>query len=93
MGVTVTATTTSGKPLSTEDLGSVQEAAAAMLALDAHKAVILRLVQQRMHKIAPNLSAALGTEIAARLMGIAGGLLNLSKMPGCNIQVCCNDLG
>ena len=58
-----------------------------ILALDADKAAILRLVQLRMHRIAPNLSSAVGTEIAARLMGVAGGLSQLSKMPACNVQV------
>ena len=58
-----------------------------VLALDADKAAILRLVQLRMHRIAPNLSSAVGTEIAARLMGVAGGLSQLSKMPACNVQV------
>lgn len=42
-----------------------------------------------MDRIAPNLSAAVGTEIAAQLMGVAGGLVNLSKMPACNVQVRC----
>jgi hypothetical protein len=40
-----------------------------------------------MHQIAPNLSAAIGSEVAARLMGVAGGLMTLSKMPACNVQV------
>lgn len=40
-----------------------------------------------MHKIAPNLSAVVGTEVAAKLMGVAGGLLALSKIPACNVQV------
>jgi hypothetical protein len=40
-----------------------------------------------MHQIAPNLSAAIGSEVAARLMGVAGGLMLLSKMPACNVQV------
>ena len=40
-----------------------------------------------MHKIAPNLSAILGTEIAAKLMGVAGGIRALSQIPACNIQV------
>lgn len=43
----------------------------------------------QMDRIAPNLSAAVGTEIAAQLMGVAGGLVNLSKMPACNVQVRC----
>ena len=57
------------------------------LQLEEDKGVILRLVQQKMDRIAPNLSAAVGTEIAAQLMGVAGGLLHLSKMPACNVQV------
>ena len=31
--------------------------------------------------------AQVGTEIAAQLMGVAGGLVSLSKMPACNVQV------
>ncbi len=57
------------------------------LQLDADKALILRLVQEQMHRIAPNLSTAVGTEIAAKLMGVAGGLRALSQMPACNLQV------
>ena len=40
-----------------------------------------------MHKIAPNLSTVVGSEVAARLMGVAGGLISLSRMPACNVQV------
>jgi hypothetical protein len=57
------------------------------LQLEEDKGLILRLVQLKMDRIAPNLSAAVGTEIAAQLMGVAGGLVNLSKMPACNVQV------
>lgn len=93
MVVSVTASTTSGQPLSPETLQKVQDAAVVALKLDEDKIQILQLVQQKMHKIAPNLSTAVGTEVAARLMGVAGGLINLSKMPACNVQVslhsCC----
>ena len=51
------------------------------------QADILKLVQLKMHHIAPNLSAAVGSEIAAKLMGVAGGLKALSQMPACNVQV------
>lgn len=60
----------------------------AAFALDEDRAAILRLVQLKMHHIAPNLSAAVGTDIAAQLMGVAGGLLSLSKIPACNVQAC-----
>ncbi|KAL0030988.1 hypothetical protein WJX79_007092 [Trebouxia sp. C0005] len=87
MVVSVTASTTSGQPLSSDILQKVLDAASIALQLDEDKSLILQLVQQKMHKIAPNLSTAVGTEVAARLMGVAGGLINLSKMPACNVQV------
>ena len=86
MVVSVTASTTSGSQLSEADLERVLGAADAALALDGDKARILQLVQLKMHQIAPNLSSALGTEISAKLMGVAGGLHALSRMPADNIQ-------
>lgn len=56
------------------------------LTLDTDRADILTLVQTKMGRIAPNLSAVVGTAIAAQLMGVAGGLATLSQMPACNIQ-------
>lgn len=37
--------------------------------------------------IAPNLTNIVGASTAAKLIGIAGGLTALSKMPSCNVQV------
>lgn len=37
--------------------------------------------------IAPNLTQVLGSGIAAKIMGISGGLSNLSKIPACNILI------
>lgn len=48
---------------------------------------ILTFVESRMEKIAPNLSAVVGTGPAANMMGAAGGLTALSRMPSCNVQV------
>lgn len=87
MVVTVTATTTAGSPLDGEELAEVLNACELVLKLDKDKASILELVQRRMDRIAPNLSAAVGTEIAAQLMGVAGGLHSLASMPACNVQV------
>jgi len=49
---------------------------------------ILSYITSRMSVIAPNLSAIIGADITAVLLGIAGGLIALSKMPACNLQVC-----
>jgi hypothetical protein len=40
-----------------------------------------------MNVLAPNLSAIVGTTTAAKLLGVAGGLSGLAKMPGCNVHV------
>ena len=43
------------------------------------KRKIFEYVESRMAFIAPNLSAIIGANIAAKLLGAAGGLTNLSK--------------
>jgi hypothetical protein len=40
-----------------------------------------------MNVLAPNLSAIVGTTTAAKLLGVAGGLSGLAKMPSCNVHV------
>lgn len=40
-----------------------------------------------MSALAPNLSAIIGTTTAAKLLGVAGGLSALAKMPACNVHV------
>ena len=87
MIVSVTGSTTSGKPLSEEDLTQCLKGCDEVLALDKDKGLILRYVESRMNRITPNLCNVIGSKIAAQLIGIAGGLLNLTKIPSCNIQV------
>lgn len=95
MVVSVTASTTAGSPLDADSpdphvrqlLKNVTEAAEAVLRLDAAKGAILRLVEARMSRVAPNLSHALGARVAARLVGVAGGLAALSRLPAGTIQI------
>ncbi|VAH46163.1 unnamed protein product [Triticum turgidum subsp. durum] len=87
MVVSVTALTTSGKPLSEENLVKTIEACYRALNLDAAKKKVLDFVEGRMGYIAPNLSGIVGSAVAAKLMGIAGGLGALAKMPACNVQL------
>ena len=37
--------------------------------------------------LAPNLSAIVGTTIAAKLLGVSGGISALARMPACNVHV------
>ncbi|KAH6564364.1 hypothetical protein BASA61_004293 [Batrachochytrium salamandrivorans] len=87
MVVTVTATTTNGRRLTDEELSRVMIACNVALELDTAKRQILEYVESRMSFIAPNLTAILGSGVATKLMGHAGGLTALSKIPACNILV------
>jgi len=44
-------------------------------------------VSSRMNILAPNLSSIVGTTTAAKLLGVAGGLNGLAKMPACNVYL------
>ncbi|CAJ2649498.1 unnamed protein product [Trifolium pratense] len=87
MVVSVTASTKTGKPLPEEVLNKTIEACDRALALDSAKKKILDFVESRMGYIAPNVSAIVGSAVAAKLMGTAGGLSALAKMPACNVQL------
>jgi U4/U6 small nuclear ribonucleoprotein PRP31 len=87
MTVSVSAATTDGQPLPQAELEKVLQACRLAQTLDADRAKLQRFVGSRMSLVAPNLSAVCGAEVAAKLVGAAGGLLPLSNMPACNIQV------
>lgn len=87
MVVTVTAATTAGKVLPDSEMEAINEACDIARELDNKKSRILAFVESQMSFIAPNLSAIVGPNIAAKLMGVAGGLTALSKMPACNLEV------
>ncbi|KAL6052925.1 U4/U6 small nuclear ribonucleoprotein Prp31 [Balamuthia mandrillaris] len=87
MVVSVTASTTEGTPLPESKMERIVEGCDEIIALDTARQRILGYVESRMSYIAPNLSIIVGTSIAAKLMGAAGGLTALSKMPSGNVQI------
>ncbi|KAI9091283.1 hypothetical protein DFS34DRAFT_635584 [Phlyctochytrium arcticum] len=87
MSLTVTATTSKGHPLSQAEIDQVIEACDMLLSLESGRRQILAYVESRMAIVAPNLSALVGSNIAAKLMGLSGGVTGLSKIPACNILV------
>lgn len=87
MVVSVTASTTQGTILPEQELNSIMEACEMAIDLNENKMKIFEYVESRMTFIAPNLTILVGASTAAKLMGTAGGLTNLSKMPSCNIAV------
>uniref|UniRef100_A0A8D8RVK1 U4/U6 small nuclear ribonucleoprotein Prp31 n=1 Tax=Cacopsylla melanoneura TaxID=428564 RepID=A0A8D8RVK1_9HEMI len=85
MVVSVTASTTQGQLLSEEELSELYQACDMAFELNQFKTSIFDYVESRMSYIAPNLCAIVGASTAAKMMGVAGGLSKLSKMPACNI--------
>ena len=87
MTVSVSASTTDGEPLAAGELARVLDACAMMEALHTDRDTLTGFVGSRMALVAPNLSAVCGANVAAKLVGAAGGLTRLSEIPACNIQV------
>lgn len=87
MIVSVTGSTTPGQPLNPNDLQECYKGCEEVMNLVSDKTKVLKFVESRMSRIAPNLSHLIGARVAAQLVGLAGGLIALSKIPACNIQV------
>jgi len=86
MVVSVTASTTSGKPLPEDTLQKTINACDHALSLDSSRRKVLEFVESRMLNFAPNLSAIVGTSVASKLIGSAGGLSALARLPDCIIR-------
>lgn len=85
--VTMTAATTQGIKIEPDIMEKVLRACSVAVHLANLKSRLLAFVEKNMATIAPNLSVILGAPIAAKLMGLAGGLMNLATMPSCNISI------
>ncbi|KAG8695247.1 U4/U6-U5 snRNP complex subunit prp31 [Ceratobasidium sp. 394] len=87
MTIAVTATTTRGGELTSAAWQSVQNACALADRLEDARKTIFNYVRSRMSMLAPNLSKIVGTTTAAKLLGVAGGLGGLARMPACNVHL------
>ncbi|GFG30818.1 hypothetical protein Cfor_10880 [Coptotermes formosanus] len=87
MVVSVTASTTQGQLLTDQEKEDIYEACDMAIELNNFKQKIYDYVESRMAFIAPNLSIIVGASTAAKIMGVAGGLTKLSKIPACNVLV------
>ncbi|TKY90592.1 hypothetical protein EX895_000590 [Sporisorium graminicola] len=85
--ISMTASTTTGHPLAPSEWHAVQEALEMVFELESVRTRILAYVESRMSFVAPNLSAVVGTRTATKLLGVAGGLEGLSKIPACNVHL------
>ncbi|KAL8286285.1 hypothetical protein RQP46_004773 [Phenoliferia psychrophenolica] len=87
MAVTVTAATSKGEPLPPREWDVVEGACEMMFTLDESKRKISEYVESRISLLAPNISAIVGTMTATKILGIAGGLPGLNRIPASNIYL------
>lgn len=85
MSVTVAFSASNGKPLPDNDNESVMKACDEILYLNEAKEKMLHYLSNRMHLIAPNLCEIVGSTVASKLIASAGGIVELSRIPACNI--------
>jgi U4/U6 small nuclear ribonucleoprotein PRP31 len=85
--ISVAGSTTSGRLLTTRELEQVDDAATYIENIIKVQNELAEFVEQRMESLAPSICALVGAPTAARLIGLAGGLAELTKIPACNLQV------
>jgi nucleolar protein 56 len=76
-----------GGDLQGSDMEQIQALCRYVLGLYDERANLEKYIGEVMEEVAPNTSALAGATLGARLIAIAGGLMNLAKMPASTIQV------
>jgi nucleolar protein 56 len=76
-----------GADLGDEDLTQIQDMCRSVLELYGVRQSLEKYVDSVMEEVAPNTKAIGGSLLGARLLALAGGLLNLAKLPASTIQV------
>jgi U4/U6 small nuclear ribonucleoprotein PRP31 len=85
--ISVAASTTTGRPLTEEELQNVDEAATYLEELLEVQKELVTFVENSMESLCPSICALIGPSTAAKLLGLTGGLHELTKIPSCNLQV------
>jgi nucleolar protein 56 len=76
-----------GGDLQESDMEQIQALCRYILGLYEERANLEKYIEELMEEVAPNTSVLAGATLGARLIAIAGGLMNLAKMPASTIQV------
>jgi len=76
-----------GMDISPIDLANIEMFASRVISLSEYRKKLMEYLKQKMHDIAPNLTAIIGESIGARLISKAGSLINLAKYPASTVQI------
>jgi U4/U6 small nuclear ribonucleoprotein PRP31 len=85
--LSVAGSTTSGRLLTGSELETIGMIASYIEDIIKVQDKLTQFIERRMEGLAPSVCALIGSSVAARLVGLAGGLAELSKIPACNLQV------
>ena len=76
-----------GQDISPIDLINIETFARRVISLAEYRTKLHTYLLDKMHTVAPNLSALIGETIGARLISHAGSLTNLAKYPASTVQI------
>lgn len=85
--ISIAGSTTSGRILNESELENLFSIADSVEEILNVQEEITKFIEDRMEGLAPSISALIGPSLAARVVGLAGGLQAFSKIPACNLQV------
>lgn len=85
--LSVAGSTTAGRTLSDDELLVVADMASRVEQITNIQEELIQYIESRMEGLAPSVCALVGSSVAAKMIGLAGGLAELSKIPACNLQV------
>ena len=85
--LTVAGSTTAGRTLTPKELEECSVLTTYMNQINDTQTELTEFVTARMRDLAPATCALTGPAVAAKLIAIAGGLVELSVIPACNLQV------
>ncbi|PSC74827.1 Nucleolar 56 [Micractinium conductrix] len=76
-----------GQDISPIDLINIETFARRVISLAEYRQKLFTYLSDKMHAVAPNLSALIGELVGARLISHAGSLTNLAKYPASTVQI------
>eukprot|EP00775_Hariotina_reticulata_P010341 gene10342-10498_t len=76
-----------GQDISPIDLINIETFARRVINLAEYRQRLHTYLNEKMHTVAPNLSALIGEMVGARLISHAGSLTNLAKYPASTVQI------
>lgn len=87
LAMAMPASTTAGEPLGDAERAEAARLATLILEIGAARERVLAALEGRMADVTPNVTAIVGTRTASLLVGAAGGVAALARIPAGNIMV------